>query len=112
VSRRALHWARRGFHLIAGERCPRGGKEGDIAGTADPHGLPVLVPDLVIADKPLDDRGHDASFVLPHKIAIEFAVVVFVAIVDWDFETGDGRTIGRRPASRRQGGETGLPGRV
>src|SRR6202040_748382 len=89
-----------------------GGEEGDVSGAADPHGLPVLVPDLVIPDKPLDDRGHDARFLFPHKIAIEFAVVVFVAIVDRNFETGDSMAIGGSRAGRRQGREAGLPGRL
>src|ERR1700726_1895121 len=98
--------------LVAPETGAGGGEEGDIAGTAGSHGLAVLVPDLGIPDKPLDDLGDDARFLFPHKIAIEFAVVVFVAIVDRDFETGDGRTIGRSRAGRSQGREAGLPSRL
>jgi hypothetical protein len=45
---------------------------------------------LVISDKPLNDLGPDAGFVFPHEIAIEFSLVVFVAIIDRNFKTGDG----------------------
>src|ERR1700730_4679945 len=98
--------------LVAPETGAGGGEEGDIAGTTDPHGLPALVPDLVIPDEPLNDLGHDARFLFPHEIAIEFAVVVFVAIVDRNFETGDGRGGGGSRAGWRQGREAWLPGRL
>ena len=98
--------------LVAPETGAGGGEEGDIAGAADPHGLALLVPDLVIPDEPLNDLGHDARFVFAHKIAIEFALVVFVAIIDRDFETGDGMAIGGSRAGRRQGREAGLSGRL
>src|SRR5271165_1690494 len=97
--------------LVAPETGTGGGEEGDIAGAADPHGLPLLVPDLVISDEGLNDLGHDGGFVFAHKIAIEFALVVFVAIIDRDFETGDGRAIGRSRAGCRQGREAGLKSR-
>src|SRR5260370_40036808 len=86
--------------LVAPETGAGGGEEGDIAGTADAHGPPMLVPDLVIPDKALNDLGHDAGFVFPHEIAIEFSLVVFVAIIVRDFETGDGPAIGVSLAGR------------
>src|SRR5205823_736808 len=98
--------------LVAPETGAGGGEEGDIAGAADAHGLPLLVPDLVIPDKALNGLGHDGGFVFAHELAIQFSLVVFVAIIDWDFETGDGRAIGRSRAGRRQGREAWLPGRL
>jgi hypothetical protein len=98
--------------LVAPEAGAGGGEEGDIAGAADPHGLALLVPDLAIPDEALNDPGHDGGFVFAHKIAIEFALVVFVAIIDRDFETGDGRAVGGSRAGCRQGRETGLSGRL
>src|SRR5271166_6802163 len=97
--------------LVAPETGAGGGEEGDIAGAADAHGLPTLVPDLVIPDEPLNDLGHDGGFVFAHKIAIELALVVFVAIIDRDFETGDGRAVGGSRAGCGQGREAWLPGR-
>ena len=44
--------------LVTPETGAGGGEEGDVSGAADPHDLPVLVPDLVISDKPLDDFGQ------------------------------------------------------
>jgi len=78
---------------------------------ADAHGLLLLVPDLVIPDEPLNDLGHDGRFLFAHKIAIEFALVVLVALIDRDFETGDGMAFRRSGAGRRQGREAGLSGR-
>src|SRR4029077_10121939 len=95
--------------LVAPETGAGGGEEGDVSGAADPHGLTVLVPDLVIPNKPLDDRGHDPGFMFPHKIATKSALVVLVAIVDQAFKTGDGRAGGRSRAGWRQGREAGLP---
>src|ERR1700740_3015976 len=94
--------------LVAPETGASGGEERDIAGAADAHGLPLLVPDVVIPDQTLDDLGYEGAFVFAHKIAIEFALVVFVAIIDRDFETGDRRAIGRSRAGRRQGREAWL----
>ena len=71
--------------LIAPETGAGGGEEGDIAGAADPHRLALLVPDLVIPDEPLNDFGHDPGFLFPDLIAIEPALVVFMAIVDRNF---------------------------
>ena|SRR5712671_637116 len=98
--------------LVAPETGAGGGEEGDIAGAADPHGLALLVPDLVIADQALNDLGHDGGFVFPHEIAIEFSLVVFVAIIDRDFETGDGRAVGGSRAGCRQRREAWLSGRL
>src|ERR1700730_523080 len=97
--------------LVTPETGASGGEEGDIAGAADAHGLPLLVPDLVIPDQTLDDLGHDGGFVFAHKIAIEFAVVVFVAITDRDFETADGGAVGGGRAGSRQRREARLSGR-
>ena len=98
--------------FVAPKTGPGGGEEGDIAGAADPHGLVALVPDLVIPDEPLHDLGHDAGFFLPHQIGIEPAPVVFVVIVDRDFEAGDGMAIGRRCADRHQGRKARLSSRL
>src|SRR5712692_10206552 len=98
--------------LVAPKAGAGRGEQGDIAGAADPHGLALFVPDLVIPDKPLNDLGHNGGFVFAHKIAIESALVVFVAILDRDFETGDGRTVGGSRAGCREGCETWLPGRL
>jgi hypothetical protein len=96
--------------LVSPEAGAGGSEEGDIAGAADPHGLPVLVPDLVISNEPMDDLGHEAGFVFADKITIEFAVVVFVAVVYRDFETGDGRALGGSPAGRLERREAWLAG--
>ena len=98
--------------LVAPETGAGGGEERDIAGAADPHRPGPLVPDLIIPDEPLSDFGNDAGFLLPHKIGIEAAPVVFVAILDRDFEAGDGMAIGRSRAGRRQGRKAGLAGRL
>src|ERR1700741_4861508 len=98
--------------LVTPETGASGGEEGDIAGAADAHGLPLLVPDLVIPDQTLDDLGYDGCFVSAQKIAIELALVVFVAIIGRDFETSDRRAIGRSRAGRRQGREAWLSGRL
>ena len=98
--------------LVSPKAGAGGSEEGDIAGAADPHGLGPLVPDLIIPDEPLNDLGHDDCFVLADELAIEFALVVFVAVVDRDFEAGDGLAIGQGRAGRRQWREAGLSGRL
>src|SRR5271170_2570702 len=98
--------------LVSPKAGTGGSEEGDIAGAADPHGLLVLVPDLIIPDEPLNDLSHDDCFVLADELAIEFALAVFYAPVDRDFEAGDGMAVGRSRADRRQGREAGLSGRL
>ena len=97
--------------LIAPKAGAGGGQEGDIAGATDSRGLGPLVPNLVIADEPLNDLGDDGRLVFAHQLSIEPAVVVFVAVVDRDFEASDGRTAARSGAGGREGCETGLSGR-
>jgi hypothetical protein len=65
-----------------------------------------------MADEPLNDLGDDCRFMFAYQVAIELAFVVFMAFGDWDFETGDGRAIGRSRAGCCQGRETGLSGRL
>src|SRR5262245_8561147 len=91
--------------LVAPETGAGGGEEGDIACATDAHGLPLLVPDLIIADEPLNDLGHYGGFVFAYELAIEFSLVVFVAIIDRNFETGDGRAVGGSRAGGHQGRE-------
>jgi hypothetical protein len=96
--------------LVTPETGARGGEEGDIAGSAKPHRSGPLVPNLVMPDEPLNDLGNDCSFVFAHQVAIELAIVVFVAVVDHDLERGNGRAIGRSRAGCRQGRKTWLAG--
>jgi hypothetical protein len=98
--------------LVAPETGPGGSEESDVAGAADPLPVAVLVPDLIIPNEPLNDFGHDARFLFPHKLGIESALAVFVAIVDWNFKTGDGMAIGGNRAGCRQGREAWLSGRL
>jgi|SRR5215469_12715004 len=95
--------------LVTPQTGARGGEQGDIASAANAHRSGPLIPDLVIPDDSLNNLSDDARFVLAHTIAVDPALVVFVAVVDRNFETSDRRTIGRSRAGRRQRRETGLP---
>jgi hypothetical protein len=61
--------------LVGQRLAPVGARRAISPARQTAHCLGPLVPDLVIADQPLNDLGHDAGFVFPDEIAIEFSLV-------------------------------------